>query len=154
MAFTKLQREQIHQKFNGHCAYCGEVIKLKDMQIDHIIPQSFFWGFVKSKIHVPDFLKHLTETDVNHNDNLHPACRVCNKWKATFHLELFRSEVSDQLKRLNDYSSNFRMAKKYGLVLEVSKPIVFYFERVGKNILLKPELTDELSHEAQNEAIV
>lgn len=132
MAFKKHEREMVYKKLNGKCAYCGEDIKLKDMQIDHIIPQSLFWGNIKSNHKVPSFLSHLGEDDVHHIDNLNPACRVCNNWKNSFDLELFRSEIQEQIKRLNKYSSNYRMAKRYGLVTECSYPITFYFEREGK----------------------
>lgn len=42
--------------------------------------------------------------------------------------ELFRTELLEQTKRLNDYSSNYRIAKKYGLVKETGYGIEFYFE--------------------------
>lgn len=124
----KIDRVKVHQKFNGHCAYCGESIKHKDMQIDHVIPQSFFLGHLKNKYRVPTFLSHLSELDVNHFDNLFPTCRVCNKWKSAHDLELFRKEIEEQVRRLNDYSSNYRMAKRYGLIQETKKSIKFYFE--------------------------
>lgn len=133
MAFSKQQREKIHLKYNGRCAYCGCEITLKQMQIDHIIPQREFLYHVRNKWNIPDFLNHLTEFDVNHDDNLNPACAVCNKWKSAYNLELFRSELSEQVKRLNAYSSNYRIAKRYGLVSETPKPIEFYFESIAKN---------------------
>lgn len=129
MAFTKQQRIEIHSKFNGHCAYCGNEILLKDMQVDHIIPQMSFVQHVQNKFRIPVFLSHLTINDINHSDNLHPSCRICNKWKSDHDLELFRSELSEQVKRLNDYSSNYRIAKKYGQIKETIQPIVFYFEK-------------------------
>ena len=52
-----------------------------------------------------------------------------NKWKNTFTIDQFKKEVSEQIKRLNDYSSNYRMAKKYGLIQEAPKEIVFHFEQ-------------------------
>lgn len=125
----KINRQGIHDKFNGHCAYCGIEIKLKEMQVDHIVPQDLFVNHVRNKFRIPDFLKHLTESDVNHNDNLFPACRVCNGWKSCHNLETFRSELSQQVKRLNERSSNYRIAKKYGQIQEIEKPIVFYFEK-------------------------
>ena len=129
MAYIKKEvREKVYNKLEGHCAYCGGEILIKEMQVDHIIPQSFFEHHVKNKFRVPKFLEHLTLADVNHIDNLHPACRVCNKWKSAHDLELFRSELFEQVKRLNGYSSNYRMAKKYNLITETVKPIVFYFE--------------------------
>ena len=36
---NKKQREQIYKKYNGRCAYCGEKIEYKDMQVDHIKPK-------------------------------------------------------------------------------------------------------------------
>jgi hypothetical protein len=125
----KIDRQIVYDKYRGHCAYCGEVISIKDMQVDHIIPQwNFVWD-IKNKFKVPPFLIHLTELDVNHIDNLLPTCRVCNKWKSAHSLDVFRTEIEEQLKRLNDYSSNYRIAKKYGLVKEMPSKITFYFER-------------------------
>ncbi len=129
MAFSKQQREKIHSKYQGKCAYCGCEITLKQMQIDHIIPQREFLSHVKNRFRIPYFLNHLTEFDVNNEDNLNPACVVCNKWKSAHDLELFRSELFEQIKRLNAYSSNYRIAKRYGLLEESLKPIKFHFEQ-------------------------
>jgi len=129
MTFSKKQRIEVHSKFNGKCAYCGAEIELKDMQIDHIIPQYNFTKHINNRFRIPKFLSHLTESDLNHTDNLHPACRVCNKWKSDHDLELFRSELSEQVKRLNLYSSNYRIAKKYGQIKETIEPIIFFFEK-------------------------
>jgi hypothetical protein len=88
---------------------------------------------VKNRFKVPPFLKHLTEKDVNHIDNLFPSCKTCNSWKTVFDLETFRDELEKQIKRLNSYSANYRMAKRYGLVEETEKPIVFYFETMDSD---------------------
>jgi len=124
----KINRNQVYVKYKGHCAYCGEEINIKDMQVDHIIPKRNFETSIKNNFRIPSFLKHLTLDDMNHIDNLNPTCRVCNNWKGSHYLELFRSEISEQVKRLNERSSNYRMAKKYGQLKETIKPIVFYFE--------------------------
>lgn len=127
----KIDRQKVFNKCEGHCAYCGEEIELKEMQVDHIIPVSFFFQHIKSKNRIPSFLLHLTEVDVNHIDNLFPTCRVCNKWKSAHDLEFFRKEIGEQVRRLNDYSSNYRMAKRYGQIEETIKPITFYFEKIN-----------------------
>ena len=124
-------REMVYQKFDCRCAYCGEQIKLKDMQVDHVVPKSRFQSFIKNRW-VPSFLKHLTEFDCDHLDNLFPACRVCNKWKNDWDLGMFKSEIQQQVKRLFDYSSNFRMAIRYNLIQETGNPVIFYFERGEK----------------------
>jgi 5-methylcytosine-specific restriction endonuclease McrA len=124
----KLNREIIYSKFKGHCAYCGQFIQIKDMQVDHVIPQYGFESYLVNKFKIPYFLQHLTKADINHPYNLFPSCKVCNGWKSTYHIELFRSEIQDQIKRLNERHANYRMAKKYGLIQETEKPVKFYFE--------------------------
>lgn len=126
---NKQTRQAVYDKFNGRCAYCGEEIRLKEMQVDHIIPQSYFVEHVTKQFRITEFLKHLTIYDVNHIDNLHPACRVCNKWKSAHDLWFFRNELSQQIKRLNERSSNYRIAKKYNQIEEKQSPIIFYFEK-------------------------
>ncbi len=34
----KIDRQQVYDKCDGHCAYCGVEITLKQMQVDHIQP--------------------------------------------------------------------------------------------------------------------
>lgn len=119
----------IYEKYNGHCGYCGEAIKFRDMQIDHIIPKTNFTQHItREKQKIPPFLYHLTEKDVHHPDNLMPACRACNGAKSWYSLELFRWEIEQQLDRVNRYSNNYRLAKRYKLVQETPQKIVFYFE--------------------------
>ena len=124
----KAAREDIFKKFNGKCAYCGKFINFKEMQVDHIIPKSTFDMHIKNGFKIPQFLQHLTINDKNHLDNLFPSCRVCNKWKAAHHLELFRNELAEQVNRLNRYNSNYRIAKMFNQVKETESKIVFYFE--------------------------
>lgn len=121
-------RTTIYEKYNGRCAYCGVEISPKEMQVDHIIAQYNFDHYVRNKWRMPVFLSHLTVTDVDHIDNLMPACRVCNKWKSAYDLETFRKEIEEQIDRLNKYSANFRLAKKYGLITERPTTIKFFFE--------------------------
>jgi len=133
-----MNRNEVYKKCNKRCAYCGDKIKFKDMQVDHIIPKSNFTRIVKTqKMHptvdlrqIPDFLGHLTVDDLNHIDNLHPSCRVCNKAKDSFHLQLFRTELEAQVYRARMYSRNYRFALKYKQVRETPKPIIFYFEKM------------------------
>jgi len=126
----KPDRQAIYDKLNGHCAYCGETIELKDMQVDHVIPKSNFDRYKKNNNYrVPEFLHHLSIDECNHMDNLFPSCRKCNNFKASFDLELFRYELSQQIVRLNKTSANYRTAKRFGQIQETIHPIVFYFEQ-------------------------
>jgi 5-methylcytosine-specific restriction endonuclease McrA len=118
----KINREEVYNKCGGKCGYCGCDISIKEFQIDHIVSQ-FHYKFKKN-------VKY-TDKDMNDMSNLLPTCRVCNNWKSSHSLEQFRKEIGLQIRRLNDYSSNFRFCKKYNLVIENPHPIVFYFETLG-----------------------
>jgi hypothetical protein len=127
---NKETRITVWNKFNNRCSYCGEKIRYEDMQVDHVIPKLNFKTIIKNKQYkVPLFLKHITTEDLNHIDNLFPSCRICNKRKDTYHLELFRFELSQQSIRAFKTSSNYRMALKYNQIIETPSSITFYFEQ-------------------------
>lgn len=117
----KINRQLVHEKYDGHCAYCGCKISFKEMQVDHVVSKFHFKFKIANKY---------TNVDLNDMENLRPSCRVCNKWKSSHSLEQFRKEIGEQLNRLNEYNANFRFAKKYGLVEETPHPIIFYFEKI------------------------
>lgn len=41
MSFGKKTREAVYAKYDGHCAYCGRSIDIRDMQVDHFRPLNF-----------------------------------------------------------------------------------------------------------------
>lgn len=127
-----MNRSLVLKKTNGRCAYCGCEVHIGNMQVDHVIPKSYFLRKSLYTFKRPEWLNHLTDSDMNHIDNLLPSCRVCNKWKSDFTLDYFRHEIYAQVKRLNDYSANYRMAKRYGQVKETPTTIQFYFETIAR----------------------
>ena len=118
-------REKVHQKYGGRCAYCGQEITMKQMQIDHIIPQRAY-----SEKHGCLIVgcQKFTKYGLNDLQNLAPACRPCNNFKSGMPLEDFRSEIAAQPERLRRYRNQFRLAERFGLVAVVNIPVVFYFE--------------------------
>jgi 5-methylcytosine-specific restriction endonuclease McrA len=112
-------REQVYNKCEGRCAYCGEELILGSMQVDHIRPKRNFSYGLRSEI--PNY-------SVDDIRNLNPSCRKCNNFKTAMSLEEFRLELERQIERARRYSVNFRMAEKYGLIQVEERPIVFYFE--------------------------
>ena len=117
----KQQRQQTLDKYDGHCAYCGEGIDLKSMQVDHIRSQrNFYFG---RRNEIPDY-------DVGDVQNLNPSCRKCNNFKTGMSLEEFRGELQRQVERARLRSVNFRMAEKYGQIQVKEGPIKFYFEKL------------------------
>lgn len=125
----KINRQEVFDKCNGKCGYCGDDISINKFQVDHIV----------SRFHYENNLnkKYGSNTDINHIDNLMPSCSVCNKWKSAHSLEQFRKEISLQLERLNKYNSNYRFAKKYNLINETPHEILFHFEKI--NYIMKPQ---------------
>ena len=120
----KINRQEVYNKCDGHCAYCGKDITLKQMQVDHKEPL-----FRNSTDKELEWYKRIRGTD--EIDNLLPSCARCNRWKSTYTIEEFRKEISLQIQRLNNYSSNYRMVKDYNLIQETNNPVVFYYEKGG-----------------------
>ena len=110
MGFSTKIRKEVHQKFDGRCAYCGHEITQQQMQVDHIRPRAL--------------------NGANSMDNLNPSCHACNNYKLTWSLDMLRNRISDQINLARRYSVNFRLAERYGLIEVTGKPVVFYFERV------------------------
>lgn len=127
----KTKRARVLAKCNGRCAYCGEVLN-NPFQVDHIIPKKNFAAHIIGRVKVPAFLLHLTVTDVNHIDNLFPSCYSCNSYKDSMDIETFRNELGQLIARLNKYSTQYKIAKRFGMIEETAKPVVFYFEKREK----------------------
>lgn len=123
----KPDRNLILDKTNGRCAYCGCDLPGK-FQVDHIMSQCNFEHYIKNNWRIPEFLIHLKLTDVNHIDNLFAACGSCNNYKSIHPLETFRSELGAMRQRLNMRSTHYKISRRFGLIDEIEKPIVFYFE--------------------------
>lgn len=118
MSFTKNIRERVYSKYGGRCAYCGERIDIKDMQVDHFIPV---------ERNRPDsWLRHPRGTD--EISNLMPSCRSCNFRKGMSDIEQFRENLQHGIVCCQrDFT--YRMMVRYGLVKEIPHRIVFYFEK-------------------------
>jgi len=118
-------RKKVHEKYGGQCAYCGKVITLKQMQIDHIIPKRALSETERCLIVGG---RKFTEYELNDFHNLAPACRPCNNFKSGMPLEDFRHEIAAQPGRLRHYRNQFRLAERFGLVSVNDVRVVFFFE--------------------------
>ena len=122
----KSVREKLYFKYLGHCAYCGELIEYKDMQVDHFAPVYLFGDNIKL-------------------ENLKCACRSCNHYKSTYTLAKFREQLSLIPSRLERDSVTYKIAKRYGLIKELTDdPIEFYFEKLQ-------EFVDDIKDRAYSE---
>lgn len=105
---SKSERQKIYDKYNGHCAYCGCELGYKDMQVDHVIP-----------------LRRGGDDDI---ENMLPACRSCNHYKATLTDEEFREYVSKIPDRLQRDSIPYQVGVRFGIIRS-RRDVMFYYER-------------------------
>jgi len=105
-----IDRQAVHNKYNGHCAYCEKEIDIKDMQVDHAVP--------KVNGGTDDF------------SNLMPSCRRCNHYKRGEDVKRFRQLLMGLLLRLQKIYI-YKVALDYGFIEENGWDGKFYFEKVG-----------------------
>jgi len=138
----KKQRESVHNKFNGHCAYCGKEIGYKEMQVDHLIPKWHTWTDRELERH-NKYVQSLIDNNIPTNakkimrgadslNNYMPACRRCNYNKSTLSIEEFRKVIAHKPKVLANNTA-YKMAIDYGLITENPVKVTFYFEKVDTN---------------------
>ncbi len=111
---TKETRAKVHSKYGGRCAYCGKVIDIKAMQVDHIEPQRPYNG----------------PGGTDDIENLNPACRRCNHYKRAHTLETFRGMI----KTLHERTQQIyicKVAEDYGIIKIEPWDGKFYFECVN-----------------------
>jgi 5-methylcytosine-specific restriction endonuclease McrA len=111
----KAVRQQVYEKYNGHCAYCGKEIEYKDMQVDHIVPKRQGWAW--------EGLESI--------DNYNPSCRRCNHYKRARSIERFRELLLTLHNRIRE---NYicKVAEDYGIITVKEWDGKFYFERTAK----------------------
>lgn len=114
-------RIRVYNKYDGKCAYCGNSIEYKNMQIDHIIPKKSFLFHVNAHGYDPKNKKDSFE-------NLNPACRRCNHYKRSYSLEEFRVLIMSLHKRIAKQYIN-KVAIDYGIIILKPFDGKFYFEQ-------------------------
>lgn len=114
MSISKKTREAVYQKYAGHCAYCGRAIAYRDMQVDHLRPRRAY---------------NAEDEGTDDISNLMPSCRMCNHYKRANTLETFRRYIQEIPKKLRE-NYIYKVGLAYRNVIEMEKPIVFYFEQM------------------------
>ncbi|WP_336982529.1 HNH endonuclease [Acinetobacter modestus] len=118
MKLTQAQREELKQKFNGDCAYCGNPLGDK-WHADHL--KAVVRDLITGKPEKP-------ENDVY--ENLMPACTACNHNKRSMSLESWRELLAHyrDVQVIRD-CSQIRHLLRFGLVKFIQEPVVFHFEK-------------------------
>jgi len=118
---TKKQRLQVYKKYGGCCAYCGEHLNYREMQVDHIVSYHRFR------------LGALDKETVNGFGNLNPSCRSCNFYKGAKGIEAFRSLMDGLIYRLKKLFV-IRIALKYKIIKINQWDGLFYYEKHQRKI--------------------
>lgn len=125
---TRKDRETVFWKTNGKCAYCGCELQ-KGWHVDHVEALGRNSKYCKDKKRfVHDGTCNKPQND--HIDNYMPSCPSCNITKSGMSVQSFREYIERTVTILNaNHYAAYRFAKRYGLVAETPKPVVFYFEQ-------------------------
>jgi hypothetical protein len=118
-AISKKVRQQVYDKYSGHCAYCGKKLDIKDMQVDH-------------------FVSHMNNKGIDDISNYMPSCKLCNKAKDSYTIEQFRSYIEQDAPRIHFKNNRKiygegaiadRIVTAYNLK-QFGNKVAFYFEIV------------------------
>jgi 5-methylcytosine-specific restriction endonuclease McrA len=125
----KTDRELIFNKYDGKCAYCGCEL-IKGWHADHIEPivRDFIYNKNKQRFKTNGVCRNPENENLQ---NYNPSCPSCNIQKNSYTLEQFRENIKQFLNSLNQYSTQYKFAKKYGLVSENDIEVKFHFETVS-----------------------
>lgn len=132
---TKKKRSIVFAKYNGRCAYCGCELQ-KGWHVDHLRPVGRYYesirdegGFViRDENGNSRKIMRMEIPENNHLENMVPSCASCNINKHGLSIEGFRNLIRGFLNSLNERSTQYKFAKKYGLLEETGNPVLFYFE--------------------------
>lgn len=128
-------RKKVFEKTDGKCAYCGCDLQ-KGWHVDEMEPVRRDYISIPVKkdgrySHHKRVLNSVMHPERFHIDNQWPACAACNIQKGSFTIEQFRRNIAAFVVSLNRDSTQYKFAKKFGLVKETEQPVIFYFETLS-----------------------
>ncbi len=131
------KRQRIWDKSQGHCWYCGCKLPQKGWHIDHVRPieRTIQYQFAKGLFTADECRRPELDTE----DNMVPACASCNINKHSMSVETFRYTIEHFIVSLNRDSTQYAVAKRYGLIVETQQPVTFWFERQGLAAAMEAE---------------
>ncbi len=125
---TKTERQIVHDKYEGKCAYTGKPLDDK-WQVDHMTPKVLYRIGVR-------------QGNMNGIENLLPACRIINHYKRGEHLESFRLSMlsfhirlaklpkkTTKEKTLNRIRYMNEVAELFDITVDKPFNGMFYFEQ-------------------------
>lgn len=123
-------RQRIFNKYGGKCSYCGCDLA-KGWHVDELEPCRRRYT-EEYDDNTGKWFRRLNGYDHPERlniDNQMPACASCNINKHSMSLEDFRKLIAGFKKHLNEVNTQYKISKRFGLVYETDKPVIFYFEK-------------------------
>lgn len=124
------ERAAILAKTGGRCAYCGCELTIKNMTADHVEP------IVRPLVCRDGVISARNVQGTPEQESLSnklPACRSCNSYKSSLSVEDFRARVEHWPDVMEHGNSTVRAMIRFGLLELKRRPVVFWFERTGKD---------------------
>jgi len=110
----------------------GSKISPQEYNTDNSILPDGWWKeyvFVNRKLVFDKMLNPERDTV----ENSMPSCHSCNITKSSMSLQDFREYIEQTVESLNkNRYAAYKFAKRYGLIQETVKPVLFYFETLNK----------------------
>jgi len=126
------KRRAIYNKTGGHCYYCGRDLPEKGWHADHVEPILRKLKYTSGRgLYTTN---ECDRPDRDNEENKVPTCASCNIQKGSLTVEGFRAKIHGVINSLNSYHTQYDVAKRYGLIEETGKEVVFWFEREGYKI--------------------
>ncbi len=146
MKLTKAQRENLRKMYSGRCAYCGCELGPR-WHADHVESVQRKLQYVKGKGVIAT--GELWRPEHDHIDNLAPACAPCNIDKHTYALEDWRQILGRAHDVLRRNVSRYRHALRFGMIVEKTDPVTFFFETTEGSQLREQWLALNAAQSAQ-----
>ena len=128
----KIDREKVWLKYDKHCAYCGNELEYKNMQVDHLFPKKNEHWYKKTGNELKYYKRELglIGDNINSFENLMPSCRRCNHYKRASSLKSFRYEMKTIHRRFREIYI-VKVAIDYGIIKVNEFDGIFYFEKIN-----------------------
>jgi len=95
----KEQRLRVYNKYSCKCAYCGNDLEYKNMQVDHLHPKARSYWYKSEKMKIQYGLRG---DNIDSFENLMPSCRRCNHYKRSHTLDEFAKLIRTLHERIKD----------------------------------------------------
>jgi hypothetical protein len=79
MPVSHAARYAIWEAYGGRCIYCGDLVRYRDVELDHIVPRSVTADDLRALLVAAGLS---SDWDVKGLQNTVPSCRSCNRTKS------------------------------------------------------------------------